>query len=55
MKWNDEQQARLDALRTAEITGTLDQAGETELETLIELLEAEEQERLAAALARMWA
>ncbi len=53
MKWNDEQQARLDVLRAAELTGALDQVGEVELETLIELLEAEEEEQLAPALARM--
>lgn len=55
MEWNDEKQARLDALRVAELTGSLDKAGQAELTTLIEALEAEEQERLAPALAQMQA
>ena len=55
MEWNDEKQAQLDALRAAELTGTLDEAGKAELTALIEALEAEERERLAPALARMWA
>jgi len=53
MEWDDERQARLDALRTAELAGTLDEAAKAELATLIESLEAEERERLALALARM--
>jgi uncharacterized protein YpuA (DUF1002 family) len=53
MKWNDEKQARLDALRTAELTAALDQAGQAELTALIESLEAEERERLSAALAQI--
>jgi len=53
MKWSDQQQARLNALRTAELSGTLDQAAEAELEALIELLEAEEHGQLAPALGRM--
>ncbi len=53
MEWNDEKQARLDALRAAELTGTLDEASKAELMALIESLEAEEQERLAPALAHM--
>ena len=55
MEWNDEKQARLDALRAAELTGTLDEASKAELTALIEFLEAEEQERLAPALAQMQA
>ena len=53
MEWDDERQARLDALRTAELAGTLDEAAKAELATLIESLEAEERERLVPALARM--
>ncbi len=53
MEWNDKKQARLDALQTAELAGTLDEAGKTELATLIEAVEAEERERLAPALAQM--
>lgn len=53
MEWNDEKQTRLDALRAAELTGTLDEAGEAELAALIEFLEAQERERLAPALAQM--
>jgi len=55
MEWNDEKQARLDALRAAELTGTLDEADKAELAALIESLEAEERERLAPALAQMQA
>jgi len=55
MEWNNEKQARLDALRAAELTGTLDEASKAELATLIESLEAEERERLAPALAHMQA
>jgi hypothetical protein len=55
MEWNDEKQARLDALRAAELMGTLDEASKAELAALIESLEAEERERLAPALAQMWA
>jgi len=55
MKWSDEKQARLDALRAAELTGTLDETSKAELIALIESLEAEEQERLAPALAQMQA
>ena len=53
MEWNDEKQARLDALRAAELTGTLDEASKAELAALIEALEAEEREQLAPALAQM--
>jgi len=53
MEWNDEKQARLDALRAAELMGTLDKTDKAELTTLIEALEAEERERSAPALARM--
>jgi len=53
MEWNDERQARLDALRTAELTGTLDESGKAELVRLIESIETEERERLAPALAQM--
>lgn len=53
MEWNDEQQARLDALRAAELTGALDETGQAELTALVELLEAAERERLAPALARI--
>lgn len=52
-KWDDEKQARLDALRDAQLAGTLDDAGQAELDSLIELLEAEERERLEPALARI--
>jgi len=55
MEWNDEKQARLDALRAAELTGTLDEASKVELTALIESLEAEERERLAPASAQMQA
>jgi hypothetical protein len=53
MEWNDEKQARFEALRTVELTGTLDEASKAELTALIASLEAEERERLAPALARM--
>ena len=53
VEWNGEKQARLDALRAAELGGTLDQAAEAELEALLEFVEAEERERLAPALAQM--
>ena len=55
MEWNDEKQARLDALRTAELTGTLDEEGQAELAALIEFLEADEWRQLAPALAHMQA
>jgi chorismate mutase len=55
MEWNDEKQARLDALRAAELTGSLDEAGRSELAALIEAVEMEERERLAPALAQMQA
>jgi nucleotide-binding universal stress UspA family protein len=55
MGWNDDRQARLDALRSAELTGTLDEAGRAELTALIEVVEAEERERLALALDKMQA
>ena len=55
MEWNDEKQARLDALRAVELTGTLGEASKAELTALIESLEAEERERLAPALAQMQA
>ena len=54
-EWNDDKQARLDALRSAELTGALDEAGRTELAALTEAVEAEERERLAPALGRMQA
>lgn len=53
MKWNDTKQARLDALRAAEVAGTLDEATRVELTELIEAVEAEERERLAPAFDRM--
>jgi hypothetical protein len=53
MEWDVEKQARLDALRAAELTDTLDEADEAELKALLELIEAEERERLAPALAQM--
>jgi len=53
MEWNDEKQARLDALRAVELAGTLNKADKAELAALIETIEAEEQERLAPALARI--
>ena len=53
MKWSDEKQTRLDALRAAELAGALDEAGKAELAALTESLEAEERERLAPALARI--
>ena len=53
MEWDDERQARLDALRTAELAGTLDEAAKAELARLIESVEAEERERLVPALVRM--
>lgn len=53
MKWNGKKQTRLDALRAAELTGTLDEADEAELAALIESLEAGERERLAPAMAQM--
>ena len=52
MEWSDEKQARLDALRAAELTSTLDETGKAELAALIESLEAEERERLAPAWAQ---
>lgn len=55
MEWSDEKQARLDSLRAAGLTGTLDEAGKAELTVLIEFLEAEERERLAPAFAQMQA
>jgi len=55
MEWNDDKQARLDALRAAELIGTLDKASKAELTALIESLEAEERERLVPALAQMQA
>ena len=53
MEWNEKKQTRLDALRAAELAGTLDKVGEAELVALIESLEAEERERLSPALAQM--
>jgi hypothetical protein len=53
MEWDGEKQARLDALRAAELGGTLDEKGEAELSGLLELIEAEERARLAPALAQM--
>ncbi len=55
MEWNDEKQTRLDALRVAELAGSLNEADEAELTALIEYLETEEQERLSLALAQMQA
>ena len=53
MEWNDEKQSRLDALRSAELAGTLDEAGKEELAVLIEAVETEERERLAPALSQI--
>ena len=53
MAWNGEKQVRLDALRAAELAGTLDEAGKAELSALIESVDAEERTRLAPALAQM--
>jgi nucleotide-binding universal stress UspA family protein len=53
MEWDDEKQARLDELRAAELAGALDEAGKAELAVLIEIVESEERERLAPALARL--
>jgi len=53
MEWDGEQQARLDGLRAAELSGTLDEAGEAELKALLELVEAQERERLAPTFARI--
>ena len=53
MEWNDEKQARLNSLRSAELSGALDERSQEELQTLVELLDMEEQERLAPALAQM--
>lgn len=53
MAWNEEKQVRLDALRAAELAGTLDEAGKAELSALIECVEAEERTRLAPVLAQM--
>jgi hypothetical protein len=55
MAWDEEKQARLDTLRAAELTGTLDEVGKAELSALIESIEVEERKRLAPALARMQA
>lgn len=53
MAWNEEKQVRLDALRAAELAGTLDEEGKAELSALMECVEAEERTRLAPALAQM--
>jgi hypothetical protein len=53
MKWDDTKQARLDALRAAELAGSLDEVGRAELAELIEAVEVEERERLAPAFDRM--
>jgi len=53
MEWSEKKQARLDTLRAAEVTGTLDEAGQAELTAWLESLEAEERARLAPALARI--
>ena len=55
MEWNAEQQARLDALRAADLAGALDKADKAELNALIEAVEAEERQRLAPALAHVQA
>ena len=55
MKWDDTKQVRLDALRAAELAGTLNEAGRAELAELIDAVEAEERERLAPAFDRMQA
>ena len=55
MEWNDEKQARLDALRAAELTGALDEPAKAELAALIKSLEVEERERLSPALVQMLA
>jgi hypothetical protein len=52
MAWDEEKQARLDTLRAAELTGTLDEVGKAESSALIESIEVEERKRLARALAR---
>ena len=53
IEWNDEKQARLDALRASQLAGTLDDSDEAELNALIELLEVEERERLGPVVAQM--
>lgn len=53
MEWDDTKQARLDALRAAELAGTLDEATRAELAELIDAVEAEEHERLVPAFERM--
>jgi hypothetical protein len=53
MEWDGEKQSRLDTLRAAELSGTLDEAGEAEMKALLELVETEERERLAPTFARI--
>ena len=53
MEWDGEKQARLDTLRAAELSGTLDEADEAELKALLELVETEERERLAPTFTRI--
>ena len=53
MEWDGEKQARLDTLRAAELSGTLDEVDEAELKALLELIETEERERLAPTFARI--
>lgn len=55
MEWDDDKQARLDALRASKLAGTLDEAGKAELAALVEFLDAEERDQLAPAMARMQA
>ena len=49
-EWDSEKRSRLDALHATELGGTLDQSGEAELKTLLELVEAEEREWLSPGL-----
>jgi hypothetical protein len=55
MNWNAEMQARLDQLRASELAGALAAEEEAELTKLIEMLEAEEAQRLAPAFIRLHA
>lgn len=53
MNWNDEKQARLDALRQRETTGTLTAPEQQELETLMATLTQAADEALLPAIARL--
>lgn len=53
MTWNPELRARFDALRLAELAGSLTASEEVEFATLIRTLEAEEAQRLGPAMDRM--